>query len=110
MKTYDWTILKDMCVEVRERKVEFNGGKIDEKLDEKEDREDSQGLYNSLLLRKRVKRETRGRDGERKKRRKRGKKRMEGSCYKQTEEGREWGEGFGLIPKIPWIRHQYLET
>lgn len=35
---------------------------------------------------------------------------MEGSCYKQTEEGREWGEGFGLIPKIPRIPDQYLET
>lgn len=57
-----------------------------------------------------MKRETGGRDGERKKRRKRGKKRMEGSCYKQTEEGREWGEGFGLIPKIPRIPDQYLET
>lgn len=42
-----------MCVEVREKKVEFDGGRMDEKLDEKEDREDSQGLYNSLLLRKR---------------------------------------------------------
>ena len=41
-----------MCVEVREKKVEFNRGRIDEELDEKEDREDSQGLYNSLLLRK----------------------------------------------------------